>query len=91
MAEIEIFESDKEDPVVCIERDGPGIGDEEKKDENDQEDYYVTKKGRIVIQFKKETEVIWVEFDFSDTMLTVHAYSHGEEKHDHNIVAVDYV
>lgn len=72
-ARIQLYESDKEQPVTCLDIDA-------------------RYKGDFVIKFDdyQNVEKICVEFDFSDTMLTVHAYGDGLERNQENKIEIDY-
>ena len=98
VAEIEIYESDLDAPMLCLTKaelkEKLGGMEEKKEEGNDEEDTNtgnIRHRGTIIVQFSKETEVLWVELNFSDTMLTVHAYPHGSSKSDKNKIEVDYV
>lgn len=76
---IEIFESDKEEPKTCL-----------TKDDVDGNEYDATNIGHFEVLFDSKTGKLWVEFDFSDTMLSVYAYPDGHKRTLDSKVEVDY-
>eukprot|EP01084_Bolivina_argentea_P280030 478817_1 len=48
------------------------------------------RKGKIYVKFDKKVKKLWIEFDYSDTMFTVHAYPDGLKKSAKHMVRIDY-